>query len=195
MRKEEFKLLFPEDEKRVVLQILKTVNGVEEAKIVLERYRTKIKAIEIIAEDYLSTAAVGWRNDGIKEVLKRNTIVAILHNLQLRHPPGPTVTLVQESDLLGEETWNGKKNFSSVDQQCDISIGNTFIIHRNKIIKYPKKQIFVFPSFDFPELGVVKQVSNVVTGSPSQSNDLFIKEIMGWTKNDITLGTILVGYD
>ena len=195
MIKEEPKLLFPENEKREALQVLKKVNGVEDAKIVLERYRTKINAIELSAEDYLSTVVAGWRNDGIRDVLKRNTIVAILHNLQLRHPPGPTVTLVQESDILGEETWDDEKKFSSVDQRDDISIGDSFIIHRNKSIQSRKKPIFVFPSLRFPELEAVKQFRNVSAGSPSQLGDLFIKEIMDWAKNDITLGTVLVGFD
>ena len=195
MRKEEPKLLFPENEKREVLQVLKKVNGVEDAKIVLERYRTKINAIELSAEDYLSTIVAGWRNDGIRDVLKRKTIVAILHNLQLRHPSGPIVTLVQENDVLGKETWDDEKKFSFVDQRDNIFIGDSFIIHRNKNIQSHKKPIFVFPPLRFPELEAVKHVRNVSAGSPSQLGDLFIKEIMGWAKNDITLGTVLVGFD
>lgn len=179
-----------------VIRVLQHVKGVEAAQVVQKIHHSKILKKESLMEYHLSNKAAAWRNEGLRDVLKRNVITSISHNSGLRHPPGPTVVLISGGIILGEEVWKKDKILEFKKNSGEILIGKNFVLHKDTLkARSLRRPIFVFPSLPFPEVEVVDGVKDVASASLSVSTDIFIKEIMGWSHIDPTLATVLIGFN
>ena len=86
-----------------VLCRIKAIKGVEDTYILNEEDKEKIFELEKKAEGAVLMGMGIGDNQGIKEVLKREIIIAFTTNMDYVWPEGPNVILMQYGEKIGED--------------------------------------------------------------------------------------------
>ena len=176
---------------------IKAVKGVEEAYVLNEKDKEKIFDLEKKAEGAVLMGLGVGDNQGIKEVFKRQTIIAFTTNMDYAWPEGPNVFLMQYGEKIGEDIYDPQK-LEECKKCKDMLVMGNFVIYRSAVPK-PKDAgkepiTVVLPPQKCPEAECVNGVSNVALASPSTPSDEYIRSVMGF-KPGAGLGTFLVGFD
>ncbi len=163
-----------------------------------------------LEENYESAQIVRLVNSGVRSVLKRDTVFAVLKDASFRNPPAPTVLMVEEIledddikdnlevldgkvyRIVGEEIF---RNGMPKDEE-HISISSGFVLYNGRRANRENiPSFFLMPSIAFPELEAVKEelhIDGIVSASPSTSSDDYIREKYNLSR-DNQLATILIG--
>ncbi|MEM3708443.1 MAG: hypothetical protein QXF43_02225 [Nitrososphaerales archaeon] len=181
-----------------VVSILKNIKGVhavcelekEECKTLLER--------EMEAEKCILGGMGRSFNAGMREVLKREIVLAILHSNEYCWPP-EKIQIVSMGEVIGEEIRCEEELKKFKERKDIILIGNTFVICKDKVSKVlSQTSYFLFPPLSVPELKDVDEIYGVVAAMPSPPVDRYIKEKMrrfGIEVDRRDLGTELIGFN
>ncbi len=165
-----------------------------------------------LEKNYESAQIVKLVNSGVRSVLDRDKVLAVLKDTSFRNPPAPTVLMVEEISgdddikdnlevldgklyrIVGEEIFrNGKPK----DEE-HISISSGFVLYNGR--RENREHIpsfFLMPSIVFSELETVKEdlhIDKIVSASPSTSSDDYIREKYNLPR-DNQLATILIGFE
>jgi len=175
---------------------LKAIKGVEETYILDEEEREKILQLEKDAEGMVLMGLGQGDNQGVKEVFKRQVIVAFTTNMDYVWPEGPNVVLMQYGEKVGEDVYDEEK-LEEYKQNKDILVMGNFILYKNAVPKGikgkqdPLKVVLPPQNCQAIEMPGIK---NIVLGSPSTPSDGYIRSRMGLTAAK-GQGTFLVGFD
>jgi hypothetical protein len=175
---------------------LTKIEGIDQVKLIADDLKNQILEIEKSHENHMKTMFADCINQGVRDVLARKIVIAIMHNPQLRHPPGPTVVLSLHDEIIGEEVWE-VDTIKAMKKRSDVLfISEDFVIYKEKIRETPSgKPEFLFPGLPFPELDIINGVNDVISASPIASTDVDIRRSMGWNEEDPNLGTVLIGFN
>lgn len=182
--------------------------GVVDVALIELIHREKIIDLE---NRYEKNGVVGLQNLGIRMVVQRDFVLAILKDISFRPPPGPTVYMVEECkrnnntvhllevnntkySIIGEELIN--KKLPKEEEYMYIS---------DDFILYPERRkgqtdnpaYFLIPPLGFSELEEVKEtfnIKNIISVSPSTMSDDFIRKQFGFSVR-YDCATILIGFD
>ena len=176
---------------------IKAIKGVEEAYILNEKDKEKIFELEKKAEGAVLMGLGVGDNQGIKEVFKRQIIIAFTTNIDYAWPEGPNVFLMQYGEKIGEDIYDPQK-LEECKKCKDMIVMGNFVIYRNAVPK-PKDAgkepiTVVLPPQKCQEAECVNGVINAVLASPSTPSDEYIRLVMG-LKPGTGLGTFLIGFD
>lgn len=181
-----------------VTSILKNIKGVhavcelekEECKTFLER--------EIEAEKCVLGGMGRGFNAGMREVFKREVVLAILHNNEYCWPP-EKIQIVSMGEVIGEEIRGEEELKNFKDRKDVVLIGDTFVIYKDKVSEVlSQMSYFLFPPLSVPELKDVDEIYGVVAAMPSPPVDKCIKEKMkklGIEVDRRDLGTEIIGFN
>lgn len=176
---------------------IKAVKGVEEAYVLNEDDKEKIIELEKKAEGAVLMGLGVGDNQGVKEVFRRQTIIAFTTNMNYVWPEGPNVLLMQYGEKIGEDVYDPQKLEECKKCQDMIVMGN-FVIYKSAVPK-PKAAVkepitVVLPPQECKEVECVNGITNVVLASPSTPSDEYIRSVFG-LKQGSGLGTFLLGFD
>lgn len=176
---------------------IKSIKGVDEAYILDEKDKEKIFELEKKAEGAVLMGLGVGDNQGIKEVFKRQIIIAFTTNMDYIWPEGPNVYLMQYGEKIGEDIYDPQK-LEECKKCKDMIVMGNFVIYRSAVPK-PKDAgkepiTVVLPPQKCQEVECVNGVINVVLASPSTPSDEYIRSVMG-LRPGTGLGTFLVGFD
>ncbi|HII80950.1 MAG TPA: hypothetical protein HA261_11310 [Methanosarcina sp.] len=180
-----------------VLCRIKAMKGVEDTYILNEEDKEKIFELEKKAEGAVLMGMGIGDNQGIKEVLKRQLIIAFTTNMDYVWPEGPNVVLMQYGEKVGEDVYDPEK-LEECKRCTDMLVMGNFVIYKNVVPK-PKDakkepMIVVLPPQKCKDLECVGGIANIVLASPSTPSDEYIRSAMG-LKPAVGLGTFIIGFD
>lgn len=180
-----------------VLCRIKAMKGVEETYILSEEDKEKIFELEKKAEGAVLMGMGIGDNRGIKEVLKRQLIIAFTTNMDYIWPEGPNVILMQYGEKIGEDVYDPEK-LEECKKCKDMMVMGNFVIYRNAVPKPQdaKKEpmTVVLPPQKCKDLECAVGIANIVLASPSTPSDEYIRSVMG-LKPAVGLGTFIIGFD
>jgi hypothetical protein len=176
---------------------LKAIKGVEETYILNEIDKEKIFELEKKAEGAVLMGLGVGDNQGVKEVFKRQTIIAFTTNMNYVWPEGPNVILMQHGEKIGEDIYDSQK-LEECKKCKDMMVMGNFVIYTKAVPKpkdAKKESITVLlPPQKCPEVECVDGIINAVLASPSTPSDEYIRSAMD-LKPETGLGTFLIGFD
>ncbi|MCP8317455.1 MAG: hypothetical protein H3Z51_11465 [archaeon] len=176
-----------------VEKVLRDIKGTLDVKRLSSENRAMILELEETFEEEESNEFRRFYNEGIREVLERQEVIALVHTPEFRHPPAPFVKWKLGGVDVGEEVWDAKLIEELKENKNVLFIGKTFIIHRDKLKNSPLRDFIVlFPPLPFPELEGLNEIKDVTSASPSCPTDIYIKQVMGL---DFNLGLVIIGFD
>ena len=176
---------------------IKAIKGVEDTYILSEEDKEKIIELEKKAEGMVLMGLGVGDNQGIKEVFKRQIIIAFTTNMDYVWPEGPNVVLMQYGEKVGEDVYDPEK-LEECKKCNDMLVMGNFVIYKSSVPKPKdaKKEpiTVVLPPQKCQEVECVEDVTNVVLASPSTPSDEYIRSVMG-LKPAVGLGTFIIGLD
>jgi len=179
---------------KLVEKVLLSIPGIIDFRYLDKKHFKEILRLETIVEK----SAIGIRcfNEGLREVLKRQIVLAIAHLPNLRHPPEPIILWKAGEEIVGEEVWEEEKIERLKKDSNVIFLGKNFILYRDKLIRLRKAEsMLVYPPVRFPELEKIELIKDLVSITVSTPADIYIKKKMGWNVNDPKIGTVLIGFN
>lgn len=176
---------------------IKAIKGVEDTYILSEEDKEKILELEMKAEGAVLMGLGVGDNQGIKEVFKRQIIIAFTTNMNYVWPEGPNVVLMQYGEKVGEDVYDPEK-LEECKKCNDMLVMGNFVIYKNSVPKPKdaKKEpiTVVLPPQKCQDVECVEGVTNAVLASPSTPSDEYIRSTMG-LKPVVGLGTFIIGFD
>jgi len=180
-----------------VLCRIKAIKGVEDTYILNEEDKEKIFELEKKAEGAVLMGMGVGDNQGIKEVLKREIIIAFTTNMDYVWPEGPNVILMQYGEKVGEDIYDPEK-LEECKKCKDMMVMGNFVIYRSAVPKPrdAKKEpiTVVLPPQKCTDLECVGSINNIVLASPSTPSDEYIRSVMS-LKPAVGQGTFIIGFD
>jgi hypothetical protein len=180
-----------------VLCRIKAMKGVEETYILNEEDKEKILELEKKAEGAVLMGMGIGDNQGIKEVLKRQLIIAFTTNMDYVWPEGPNVILMQYGEKVGEDVYDPEK-LEECKKCRDMVVMGNFVIYRSAVPKPKdaKKEpiTVVLPPQKCEDLECVEGLTGIVMASPSTPTDEYIRSVMG-LRPATGMGTFIIGFD
>jgi hypothetical protein len=136
-------------------------------------------------------------NDGLKECFRRDFSVVLFKDSHFRVPSNPTLMLITEDGkILGHDIFSKEEKEKFKNDKNAYFLSNDFVIFKdnlgNKELK-PKKQYFILPPVEFPELNNIKTITEVISSSPSTYTDVYLKNKYG-VPEDPKIATIIVSF-
>ena len=113
---------------------IKAIKGVEETYILSEEDKEKVLELEKKAEGAVLMGLGVGDNQGIKEVFKRQIIIAFTTNMNYVWPEGPNVVLMQFGEKVGEDVYDPEK-LEECKKCKDMMVMGNFVIYRNAVPK------------------------------------------------------------
>lgn len=169
--------------------------GVVDCRAVPHEERVALIQVENDSNLRLGLPGLEITNEGIKEVIKRQHVVAILHSPALRHPPQPIMVVYAGDRVVGEEVWDTVAlRKLSVDPDA-ILLGNLTLNRKQLETAKGKPLKLVYRALRFPELEDlegIRDVASVTIGVPAH---LRLAKRFGWDPDDPQLGTVLIGFN
>jgi len=179
--------------------LLKGIEGVIDVSIISKDHYSEILGKEEQYEEPNNLVV----NLGVRQVLRRNDVYALLKDNSFRGPNSPTVFLVEEADndyngntitidgkvygILGEEIFDP---YIDTDEET-FPISETFVMSSRRRIHPSVPSYFILPPIGFLEL---EQKKRILSASPSTLSDDFIRDICNFSGNS-DYGTLLIGFD
>ncbi len=175
-----------------VKSALEGIKGVLWIKILSQEDKEKILQIEQEAEKHVLFGLGKGLNTGLREILKRDIIIAIGNDNEFEWPPESAIQLVSDGEVIGEEIKSPEKA-KEYKEQGHVIAGN-LVIYRDKTRSVMRARNFtvVFPPMSFKPFESISEFTDVISASPCPPSHLFICEKMG--KEEVP-GTILVGFN
>ena len=190
-----------------VQSLVSSLKGVINVVPLTAQDKDDILALE---ESYEHSQSIKLINSGVKNVLRRGSVLALLKDTGFRKPPAPTVLMVEEVEatdavhdniafldgkwyrIVGEEIFN--RNDSFQEEHIFISSGFVLFPERRKNREHIPSY-FLMPSVAFPELEHKDlDITDIISASPSSLSDDYLRDKYKLSK-DNQLATILVGFN
>jgi hypothetical protein len=176
---------------------IKAMKGVEDTYILSEEDKKKIFELEKKAEGAVLMGLGVGDNRGIKEVFKRQVIIAFTTNMNYVWPEGPNVVLMQYGEKVGEDVYDPEK-LEECKKCNDMLVMGNLVIYKSCVPKPKdaKKEpiTVVLPPKKCQDVECVEGATNAVIASPSTPSDEYIRFVMG-LKPAAGLGTFIIGFD
>jgi len=177
-----------------VIERVKKIEGVIDAKPLNEDDRKKVEELEKEAESHgACSGMMRFVNEGVWEVLKRNNVIVVLADdtRGFRPPPKPWIVMCDEDGCVVGEWLPPKRREEMKGNPNCMFISDDFVFYKDK---YKMGDVyFLMPPIPFPEVEEVENVKDVVSGSTSPPADEYLKKITGYEGTNYW--TILVGWN
>gem|GEM_PF-991739 len=177
------------------------VRGIIDAVLLPSELKRRILESEMCEE---ANAASFFRkcNAGVREVLKRENLLAALTDENYTYPPEP-VELIYLGETVGIEI-RDKSLLEVYRKDCNAMVlGDSFVIFKDKlpsdgVRRALSGEIKVFIPPMSVGVGDVGGVHGLVLGMPSPATDLLLKDWLrerGIDTSDRKLGVVLIGFN
>lgn len=176
----------------------------------------------VLAEEsrYEKSAFLPLKNEGVREALARQAVVALIKDHNFRAPPGPTVYLVERLEdppaagehagdarsggqfletggaryrILGEEVLTARRPYA----EKTLFLADSFVLFPDRRASPGTPSFFLVPPLAFAELTERQDelgIRRVISISPSSQSDVILREACGYPA-DPGFATLLVGFD
>lgn len=178
-----------------VLTFLEKVPGIRKIRVLSDVERGSLLQTESAAEECVM---VGCRNfnEGLREVLSREVVVACSTGMDFEWPSGPHMVLKQGGIIIGFITDNVNQVKSQFGEEIRV-FGKNLVIFPERVRKLRVENmtptLFVCRGFKLDQLERQAGVKNVVFAFCTRAGDAYLKGLLG-EENKLELGSIVVGF-
>ncbi len=160
----------------------------------------EILRLESGAEKRVVLGAIPAENEGVKEALKREAVYAVAYRPKFFEGfkdrlHGSSVVMMAGGDVVGEEVTDAWRLRELKGRRDVILVGSSFVLYKDKLRRAKGEAKIVLPARTFPPLEHLKQVRDVVSGSPSPPVDYYLKLKMNVDTEDPEIGTVIIGFN
>lgn len=182
------------DRLRRVVEFLQTVQGVRKVIVLGNVEREALLQAELRGEK----SVIGGQgfNEGVREALSREFVVACSTDKRFKWPKGPYVVLKSGDTVVGFIT----DDVENIKRQCNEEtyvFGGSLILFPDRIRKLKDKEkatIFVYKGFKMEALEAEADVKDAVLAFCTRAGDAYLKRLLGESE-DASIGTIVVGFN
>jgi hypothetical protein len=179
-----------------VLTFLERVPGVRKVRVLDDVERSSLLRCELAAEEYVM---VGCRifNEGLREALSKEVVVACSTDMGFEWPSGPHVVLRQGEIIVGFITDDVDRVKSEFGEEVRV-FGRNLVIFPERVRKLRGEKVaptlFVSRGFKMDRLEREVGVKNAVLAFCNRAGDGYLKGLLG-EENKPELGSIVIGFD
>jgi len=171
------------------MEIVRNMKGVVNAfyldKEILDQMRTEEEKVKAMGN-------ISVMNEGFREALERDHVIAVIKDPRFRPPPEPTVVLVSNTgELMGLEVFPFTAK-EYLEREDVVWLSDAFVLFPQ--VKGSGGERFIMPPVPFPELNESNGCKDVVSCSPAPTCDLLMRQYYK-LKDDPKLASVLVGYN
>jgi hypothetical protein len=177
-----------------VIAFLSKKPGIRRIKVLSDEERRSLLQVELAAEN----AVIGGRcfNEGLREALSLEFVVACFTDMNFKWPSGPYVVLKEGDTIVGFIT----DNVNLIKQQFNERISvfaKDLVIFPDRIRKLRGGKrtptLFIHKGFKMSELEKEANVKNAVLAFCTRAGDACLKKLLKEEKLD--LGSIVIGFE
>ncbi len=181
-----------------VLSILKSTKGIRQVLVLTDEDRKKIAELEALSEGEVMMGLGLGDNRGVKEVLKREVVVACVTDMSFEWPPVPMMIVEWRGKVIGEDIPDPVKREELKKSKNCTFMGN-IALYKDRMPK-PEEMLkerskVVFSPLPCAQVEKVLGACNAIVGSPTPHSDNYQKGRMGVDLHNQKLGTVIVGFD
>lgn len=181
-----------------VLSKLKSIKGIRQVLILNDEDRKKIAELEALAEGEALMGLGISDNRGVKEVLKREVVVACVTEPVFEWPKVPIIVVEWKGKVIGEDIPDPAKREELKNNRSATFMGN-IALYKERMPK-PQEMIqerakVVFSPLPCTQVENVLGACNAIIGSPTPHADNYQKTRMGIDLLNHKLGTVIIGFD
>jgi len=169
--------------------IIRNMKGVVNAFYLDKEILVQMKKEE---EKVKAMGNISVLNEGFRDALEREHVIAIIKDPRFRPPPEPTVVLVSNTGaLMGLEVFPFTAK-EYLDREDVVWLSDAFVLFPS--VKGAGGEQFIMPPVSFPELNESNGCKDVISCSPAPTCDLLMRQYYK-LKDDPKLASVLVGYN
>jgi len=176
--------------------VLSSTKGILDVKWLDQEALAKVLEIENSVYKNRISGLGGYYNEGIRDVLSRKYVCAVLNNNEFRHATEPSLFWVAGNVVIGEEITDAKRLKRLMKKSTVKILRKKFVLHLDRMKEargHPP--VFIVRGLPFHEIEGIRGVHDVLSASPIGSADVYFKKRYGWDINARDLGTILIGFN
>jgi hypothetical protein len=176
--------------------VLSSTKGILDVKWLDQEALAKVLEIENSVYKNRISGLGGYYNEGIKDVLSRKYVCAVLNNNEFRHATQPSLFWVAGNVVIGEEITDARRLKRLMKKSTVKILRKKFVMHLDRMKEargHPP--VFIVRGLPFHEIEGIRGVHDVISASPIGSADVYLKERFGWDTKARDLGTILIGFN
>ena len=180
-----------------VIDELSKVKGVGHCEVLSDEDRNTIREMEAKADEMTLMGLGRGDNKGVKQVLNSDVLIVFTTDRDYQWPPAPNVILMQNGEVIGEDTDDEEKLKELADSNDVIVMGNIVIYNKSALSTMGGKcepMVVVLPPKKCNEVECMSSVSSAHLASPSPPTDEYLKERI-CQSNEHGSGTFLLGFD
>ena len=176
-----------------ITDYLQSLNGV--LKVCSLKSEDILRIIDI--ESQRKAELIPAFNEGIQECFKRDVTLVIFKKGFFRPPPTPTMMLIFDGEVLGHDIFSSEDKEKFKKDEDVKFLSDDFIIYKDVLNNHNLEkgnEYLILPPVPFPELDDFKNISEVISSSPSTLSDEYLKEEFGFSQ-DSSIATIFVSFN
>ncbi|MDK2892557.1 hypothetical protein [Methanohalophilus sp.] len=186
-----------EDVINKVIDELSKIKGVGHCEVLTDEDRRVIEEMEAKADEMTLMGLGRGDNKGVKKVLKSDFLLVFTTDMDYEWPPAPNVILMQNGEVVGEDTDDEEKLKELANSDDAIVMGNIIIYNKNALSSMGGKcepLVVVLPPKKCNEIECLPNISSAYLASPSPPTDEYLKKRI-CHNNESGTGTFLLGFD
>ncbi|MBS7288186.1 MAG: hypothetical protein KIH01_05455 [Candidatus Freyarchaeota archaeon] len=135
-------------------------------------------------------------NEGLREALARDFVIACSTDKRFKWPKGPYVVLKSGDTIVGLVT----DDVDSIKRQFNEEVyvfGGNMVLFPNRIRRIKDKEkttLFIYKGFKVEELEAEASVKNATLAFCTRAGDAYLKELLD-EEERADIGTIVIGFD
>ena len=178
------------------IERLKKIPAVISCCVLVDEDREVLLRLESNANLRLGLPGIEIVNEGIRDVLRHQHVVAVSHSPLLRHPPGPIILVLNGDRVVGEEVWEPTDAEKLSTDKNVLLLGKSLVFSREALMHAKGKQLkLVYKGLPFPELDNMPGIRDVVSVTITAPVHHKLSEKAGWNADDPNIGTVLIGFN
>ncbi|MBP2030892.1 hypothetical protein J2755_001840 [Methanohalophilus levihalophilus] len=180
-----------------VIEELSKIKGIGHCEVLSDEDRRTISEMEAKADEMTLMGLGRGDNKGVKEVLKSDVLLVFTTDMDYEWPPAPNVILMQDGEVVGEDTDDEDKLKEYAESNDALVMGNIVIYNKCALSSMGGKcepLVVVLPPKKCTEVECLPEISSAHLASPSPPTDEFLKERI-CQSNECGSGTFLLGFD
>ncbi len=177
-----------------VVEFIRKIHGVRKVRVLSDAERAALLQAELEGEKLI----IGGQglNEGLREALAREVVIACSTNKGFKWPKGPYAVLKIGDTVVGFIT----DDVDSIKKRCDEEVyvfGNNLILFPSRIRKIKDRErttFFIYKGFSMKELEAGTGVKNATLAFCMRTGDAYLKKLLDEGEK-AEIGTIIVGFD
>jgi hypothetical protein len=182
-----------------LLESMKSIKGLQVVFLMAEEVKFQLLEVETDAEKRAFMGLGMCYNSGVREVLRRPIVLAVITNMDFDWGCQAHMVLKKDDVVVGEEVLESKRIEELEKRDNILFLHKNFVIYKDKV-NFPTDLVENKCCFDLPALTLydeypqLRQFGDHIVCFPSSVGDIFLKKAYYGGVDERGMGTALFGF-